>query len=88
MEFEEKYKGKNVDPNGLLENWTKIKPHLDEVLKKHKKVAYKTEYASDIEDFFILLQLFPSKQVGKNVTATSKNFDLSVEKLIQFELVL
>lgn len=88
MEFELKYKEKSVQSYGLLQNWTVFKPNLDDVLNQHKKPAFETDWASNIDDFFVLLQLFPSKQVGRNVTANLKNFEASIDKLVQFELVI
>lgn len=87
MEFEEKYKGTEVDPNGLSQNWNTYRKQLGNALKDHRKMEFETEWNSSVHDFFILLQLFPARQVGRNVTATSANFKDSVEKLIQFELV-
>lgn len=87
MEFDLKYKEKAVQCDGLLENWATYKPKLDGVLEHHKKSAFETEWKSNVDDFFVLLQLFPSKQVGRNVTANLKNFEASVDKLVQFELV-
>lgn len=88
MEFEEKYKDTGVDPNGLIANWTTYRKQLERALADHHKKEFETDWCPTVHDFFILLQLFPSKQVGRNVTASSANFEVSVGKLIQFELVI
>lgn len=87
MEFEEKYKDTQVDPNGLMANWSYYKKQLERALSDHGKNGFTSEWDSIVDGFFILLQLFPSKQVGRNVTASSTNFEASIEKLIQFEMV-
>lgn len=88
MEFEEKYKGTGVDPNGLIENWTKYREQLQRALSDHRKNEFQTQWDLSVHNFFILIQLFPSKQVGRNVTASSVNFEASIRKLVQFELVI
>lgn len=88
MEFEEKYKGTEVDPNGLITNWFNYREQLERALADHGKKEFETEWDSIVHNFFILLQLFPSKQVGRNVTASSANFETSIRKLIHFELVI
>lgn len=89
MEFEEKYKDKGVEPNALIDNWTQYCRQLHHILDvEYKKTPYATEFDDDIENFLIFLQMFPSKQVGRNVIATCPNFKKSVEKLLQFELVI
>lgn len=88
MEFEEKYKGTDVDPNGLIQNWSHYRKQLERALSDHRKKEFETEWDSIVHGIFILIQLFPSNQVGRNVTASSSNFEASVGKLIQFELVI
>lgn len=48
---------------------------------------FKTTWIDEIEDMLLLLRLFPAKQVGRNVVGTIEDFDLSISKMIQFELV-
>lgn len=89
LEFEEKYKDKGVEPNALIDNWTHYCQQLHHILNvEHKKTPHATEFADDIANFLIFLQMFPSKQIGRNVIATYPNFNKSVEKLLQFELVI
>lgn len=88
LEFEEKYKDKGVEPNALIDNWTQYCQQLHHILDvEYKKTPYATEFDDDITNFLIFLQMFPSKQIGRNVIATCPNFNKSVEKLLQFELV-
>lgn len=88
MEFEEKYKDTEIDPTGLIMNWSSYRKQLERALADHGKKEFETEWDSIVHNFFILIQLFPSKQVGRNVTASSANFEASVRKLIQFEIVI
>lgn len=88
MEFEEKYKNTEVNPNGLIENWSNYRKQLQRALSDHRKEEYESQWSPIVDGFLILLQLFPSKQVGRNVTASSANFEASIGKLIKFELVI
>lgn len=88
MEFEAKYAGTHVDSGGMIDNWKYYHKQLADVLTvQNKKMPYETDWSPDIQSILLLLQLFPSKQVGRNVIATSSNFNLSVESLLKFEMV-
>lgn len=88
LEFNLKYESSHVDPNGLIDNWNVYADKLLRVLtQNHKKKPFKTRWSAEIEKFLHLIQLFPSKQVGRNVTASSSNFEAASKKLIQLESV-
>lgn len=83
MDFEERYK--DLNSNILTENWHLISGELKGLLERqYKSEAFYTEWSEDVNDFLILLKLFPLKKAGRNVLAPKTTFYNSVKKLINF----
>lgn len=76
---------KDVNANALLERWDSLALQLRTILKaNYKNTTFKTEWSDEIENVLVLLMMMPSKQVGRNVIASEKTFNDSVDKLLQF----
>lgn len=69
----------------MLEKWDDYAPRLTNILKnEYNQKSFKTEWSAEVEDVLILLKLFPSKQIGRNVIASDLTFKKSIEKMIEF----
>lgn len=86
-EFEQA--NEKVNASALLDKWSNLSYKLRRILMNHYKVnSFQTEWSADIEDFLVLLKMFPSRQIGRNVVATNASFKKSIEQLVCFEPVI
>ncbi|XP_031639195.1 uncharacterized protein LOC116351255, partial [Contarinia nasturtii] len=83
-EFELTFEAANA--SAFMEKWPVFAPQLREILFSHYKVKrFKTSWADDVEGILVLLKMFPSNQVGRNVIASDPTFKKSIEQFIQLE---
>lgn len=77
-----------VNCRAFFEKWPNFSTKLWDILTKHyNQHEFGTDWAKDIEEVLVLLKIFPSRQVGKNVIASDRTFENSVKNFIQFEPV-
>lgn len=85
-EFELAYP--NVNASAFLDKWLAISPQIRNILFSHyQKGNFKTDWPADVENILVLLKMFPSRQVGRNVIASDSNFKKALEEFIHFEPV-
>lgn len=72
-----------------MNKWSSIAPQLQVILTQHYKVSkFQTDWAEEIENILLLLKMFPSGQLGRNVIASDATFKKAVEQFIQLEPVI
>lgn len=68
--------------------WPELSKKLRIILTQtYQQKRFCTDWSLEIENILILLKLFPSCQIGRNIVASSTNFKRSTEKLIKYETV-
>lgn len=73
---------------GLLSNWYKYSSVLEELIKtQFESQAFYSNWPEDVENFMVLLKLFPASRVGKKKLAQRETFHNASEKLIIFRKV-
>lgn len=78
----------NVNAYAFLNKWSTISPQIRNILSSHyQKGNFKTDWSEDVENILVLLKMFPSRQVGRNVIASDSNFKKALEEFIHFEPV-
>lgn len=86
QEFE--YANPNIDAAAFINKWPEMWAQFRYILIDHYKVnTFTTDWSEEVENILVLLKMFPSKQVGKNVIASNINFNKSVESFLHFEPV-
>lgn len=78
-----------VNASAFLNKWPAIFPQLRNILRVHyREMNFKTDWSEDVENILVLLKMFPSRQIGRNVIASDATFKKSVEQFIHFEPVI
>lgn len=73
---------KSVDTNAMKNAWPEFSSRLRERFSNQEKYAAITGWSQDVEDFLLLLKMFPSKPKGRSLT-----FPKLMEKLVVFSVV-
>ncbi|XP_055306986.1 uncharacterized protein LOC129571243 [Sitodiplosis mosellana] len=75
-----------VNASVFVNEWPSISQQLRGILANHyKQKTFKTDWSAEIEDVLVVLKLFPTNQVGRNVIASIPNFNKSMNQFIHFE---
>lgn len=78
-----------VKASAFLDKWPAIFPQLRNILREHyRERNFKTDWSENVESILVLLKMFPSRQIGRNVIASDATFKKSVEQFIHFEPVI
>lgn len=73
---------KSVDSNAMKKAWPEFLSRLREKFSKQEKYAVVTGWSQSVEDFLLLLKMFPSKPKGRPLP-----FPKLMEEFVVFSLV-
>lgn len=73
---------KSVDTNAMKNAWPEFSSRIRERFSKQEKYVVVTGWSQGVEDFLLLLKMFPSKPKGRPLT-----FPKLMEKFVVFSLV-
>lgn len=86
-EYELKYQ--NLNAMSLFEKWPSYSQQLNEILQKeHSNAKFHSVWPQEIDDFLVLLKLFPVRGSTKKEVASHSAYLKSVGNLLKFYPVI